>query len=130
MGWYGLELCGGDWVVLGSVTRLAVLITGDKQAEVDMAARMIENLLKTSEEVRNEHKKMQLRELAALNGTLKEVEDKCLLCGDVSHKSFECPKATLDLYKLPDQLQKKVRLRGRGGDCLRACPTVANRTLC
>lgn len=86
----------------GEDDRLHVLITGDKQAEVDMAARMIENLLKTSEEVRNEHKKMQLRELAALNGTLKEVEDKCTLCGDTAHRSFDCPKASLDVYKLPD----------------------------
>lgn len=66
-----------------------------------MAARMIENLLKTSEEVRNEHKKMQLRELAALNGTLKEVEEMSMVAVD--------PKAAFDIYKLPDQLQKKVR---------------------
>ena len=42
------------------------------QEDVDRAAEMIEDLLQPQDEQRNEHKKLQLRELAALNGTLKD----------------------------------------------------------
>jgi splicing factor 1 len=38
---------------------------------VDTAADMIADLMQPEDEARNEHKRMQLRELAALNGTLK-----------------------------------------------------------
>jgi splicing factor 1 len=33
---------------------------------------MVEQLLEPMDEARNEHKRLQLRELAALNGTLKD----------------------------------------------------------
>lgn len=36
--------------------------------QVDSAARMIEELLVPTDEARNEHKRLQLQELAALNG--------------------------------------------------------------
>ena len=42
------------------------------QEDVDNAAVMIEDLLQPQDETRMEHKRMQLRELAALNGTLKD----------------------------------------------------------
>lgn len=41
------------------------------QEDVDKAAEMIEDLLQPNDESFNEHKRLQLRELAALNGTLK-----------------------------------------------------------
>jgi hypothetical protein len=44
------------------------------QEDVDNAALMIEDLLQPQDETRNEHKRLQLRELAALNGTLKDEE--------------------------------------------------------
>ena len=44
------------------------------QEDVDAAAIMIEDLLQPQDEQRNEHKRLQLRELAALNGTLKDDE--------------------------------------------------------
>jgi hypothetical protein len=47
------------------------------QEDVDNAALMIEDLLQPQDETRNEHKRLQLRELAALNGTLKD-EEVCL----------------------------------------------------
>lgn len=46
------------------------------QEDVDKAAEMIEDLLQPNDESFNEHKRLQLRELAALNGTLKP-EDVC-----------------------------------------------------
>jgi hypothetical protein len=41
------------------------------RVQVDAAAAMITDLLQPEDEARNEHKRRQLRELAALNGTLK-----------------------------------------------------------
>jgi splicing factor 1 len=36
---------------------------------------------------------MQLRELASLNGTLRDDENQtCLNCGAVGHRKFECPE--------------------------------------
>ena len=49
---------------------LHVMITGDRQEDVDRAAAMIEMLLRPQDEEQMEHKRIQLRELAALNGTL------------------------------------------------------------
>jgi hypothetical protein len=40
---------------------------------------MIEDLLQPQDETRMEHKRMQLRELAALNGTLKDEDVRFLL---------------------------------------------------
>ncbi len=38
---------------------------------MDNAAKLLEELMQPEDEARNEHKRVQLRELAALNGTLK-----------------------------------------------------------
>ena len=46
---------------------------------------MIRDLLRPEDESRNEHKRLQLRELAALNGTLKD-EEFCFLCGSAGHR--------------------------------------------
>ncbi|GMH33986.1 hypothetical protein BSKO_01820 [Bryopsis sp. KO-2023] len=91
----------------GEDEQLHVLITGDRQEDVDEAANMIEKLLQPVDEERNEHKRMQLRELAALNGTLKD-DQTCYLCGDSGHRSYECPKKAPDVYKLPTHIQQKV----------------------
>ena len=45
---------------------------GDDEAAVVAAAGMVERLLVPVDESMNEHKRLQLRELAALNGTLKD----------------------------------------------------------
>ncbi|KAL4439650.1 hypothetical protein ABPG75_002651 [Micractinium tetrahymenae] len=75
--------------------------------QVDAAAAMVERLLQPLDEEMNEHKKLQLRELAALNGTLKD-EQYCFICGDSGHQQSDCPKKAVDVYRLPDQLQSKV----------------------
>jgi splicing factor 1 len=51
---------------------------------------MIEKLCTPSDDDHNEHKKLQLRELAALNGTLKEVTE-CYHCGMDGHTPEMCP---------------------------------------
>ena len=58
----------------GEDEMLHVLIEGDTNKDVDMAADMIERLLVPVDEDANEHKRQQLRELAALNGTLRDEE--------------------------------------------------------
>ncbi|EFJ49823.1 hypothetical protein VOLCADRAFT_59083 [Volvox carteri f. nagariensis] len=52
----------------GEDDELHVLITGDTDEDVDKAAALIEKLLQPQDETLNEHKRLQLRELAALNG--------------------------------------------------------------
>ncbi|KAL6945290.1 hypothetical protein ACO0QE_002740 [Hanseniaspora vineae] len=46
----------------------------------------------TSPEGQNDLKRGQLRELAELNGTLREDTRPCAICGLVGHKRFDCPK--------------------------------------
>lgn len=53
---------------------LHVLVTADTQEQLDKAKEMVKQLLTPVEEGRNEHKRAQLRELAALNGTLRDDE--------------------------------------------------------
>ena len=48
-------------------------------------------LLRPLDDEQNEHKQKQLRELALINGTLRE-EDYCNICGEKGHRQFECPK--------------------------------------
>lgn len=87
---------------------LHVLITGDTQADVDAASAMIERLLEPMDEERNEHKRLQLRELAALNGTLKD-EVACYLCGETTHTALNCPTKQIEVYQLPSDVKAKVQ---------------------
>ena len=70
---------------------LHVVIMGDEQANVDKAAKLIEDMLVVIDDDKNIHKQQQLRELALLNGTLKE-DDYCMICAEKGHRQFECPK--------------------------------------
>ena len=70
---------------------LHVVITGDNQGNVDAAADMVEQMLVVIDDDKNVHKQNQLRELALLNGTLKD-EEFCAICSERGHRSFECPK--------------------------------------
>jgi splicing factor 1 len=67
-------------------------------SQVDRAAGMIEKLCTPCDEEHNEHKRLQLRELAALNGTLKDLEE-CYLCGQEGHAPEHCPNKALEVYK-------------------------------
>ena len=75
--------------------------------QADKAAEMIEDLLVPTDEARNEHKRLQLKELAALNGTLTD-DQHCYLCGQSGHRQFECPTQAADTFKLPVALKEKV----------------------
>ena len=86
---------------------LHVLVTGERQEDVDQAAVMVERLLRPMDEEMNQHKQKQLRELALINGTLKE-ENYCYLCGEGGHSQLDCPKKTMEVYHLPDAVQVAV----------------------
>ncbi|XP_022985472.1 splicing factor-like protein 1 [Cucurbita maxima] len=72
---------------------LHVLVEAETQEALEAAAEMVEKLLQPVDEVLNEHKRQQLRELAALNGTIRD-EEFCRLCGEAGHRQYACPSRT------------------------------------
>ncbi|KAF5743608.1 branchpoint-bridging protein [Tripterygium wilfordii] len=72
---------------------LHVLVEADTQESLDAAVGMVKKLLQPVDEVLNEHKRQQLRELAALNGTIRD-EEYCRLCGEPGHRQYACPSRT------------------------------------
>jgi len=90
---------------IGDDEPLHVLITGDNDVNLDKAAKMISALLVPMDETQNEHKRQQLRELAEINGTLRDrlwvrsdselsferSNVKCSICGEASHVATDCP---------------------------------------
>ena len=78
-------------IMEGDDEPLHVVITADDQRSVDAATDMIQQMLVVIDDEKNMHKQNQLRELALLNGTLKE-DEFCSICAEKGHRSFECPK--------------------------------------
>ncbi|KAI9469999.1 MAG: hypothetical protein EXX96DRAFT_588374 [Benjaminiella poitrasii] len=80
----------------GQEEDLHCLVTADTEDKVRKAVKLIEKVIETSASVpegQNELKRNQLRELAALNGTLRDDENQtCLNCGASGHRRFECPE--------------------------------------
>eukprot|EP00850_Spirogloea_muscicola_P001883 SM000007S20843 [mRNA] locus=s7:535084:547309:+ [translate_table: standard] len=95
---------------------LHVLVEADSQDAMEEAADMVAKLLIPVEEGRNEHKRMQLRELAALNGTIRD-DEFCRLCGEPGHRQYNCP-ARHSTFK-SDVL---CRICGDGGHPTIDCP--------
>ena len=96
---------------------LHVVITGDDQRSVDAATDMINQMLVVIDDEKNVHKQQQLRELALLNGTLKE-DEFCQVCAEKGHRSFECPKR-FSMKK--SQLQVKCAICGDTSHPTRDC---------
>ncbi|KAA8539781.1 hypothetical protein F0562_026473 [Nyssa sinensis] len=69
---------------------LHVLVEAETHEALEAAAGMVEKLLQPVDEVLNEHKRQQLKELAALNGTIRD-EEYCRLCGEQGHRQYACP---------------------------------------
>ncbi|KAJ0826104.1 putative transcription factor interactor and regulator CCHC(Zn) family [Helianthus annuus] len=95
---------------------LHVLVEAETQEGLDAAAGMVEKLLHPVDEGLNEHKRQQLRELAALNGTIRD-DEYCRLCGEPGHRQFACP-SKLSTFK-SDVLCK---ICGDGGHPTIDCP--------
>nr|XP_016461975.1 PREDICTED: branchpoint-bridging protein-like [Nicotiana tabacum] len=100
---------------------LHVLVEAENQDSLEAAAAMVEKLLQPVDEVLNEHKRQQLRELAALNGTIRD-EEFCRLCGEPGHRQYACPSRTTTFKS--DVLCK---ICGDGGHPTIDCP-VKNTT--
>ncbi|ESQ56203.1 hypothetical protein EUTSA_v10024523mg [Eutrema salsugineum] len=99
---------------------LHVLVEADTQESLDAAAGMIEKLLQPVDEVLNEHKRQQLRELATLNGTVRD-EEFCRLCGEQGHRQYACPSSATTFKS--DVLCK---ICGDGGHPTIDCPVKGN----
>jgi RNA recognition motif-containing protein len=82
---------------------LHVVIEGDTQADVDAAKAMIEKLLIPVDEDMNEHKRQQLRELALMNGTLRDESSI-----EAMQKRLDEETASGGLYELPETVKKAV----------------------
>ena len=91
---------------------LHCLIMADTEEKVNKAKKLIHNVIETVScilyfdnfkltrsqaasipEGQNELKRNQLRELAALNGTLRDDENQaCQNCGQIGHRKYDCPE--------------------------------------
>ncbi|KAI0787815.1 hypothetical protein C8Q74DRAFT_1254193 [Fomes fomentarius] len=75
---------------------LHCLVTADSDEKVMTCVRLINRVIETAAstpEGQNDHKRNQLRELAALNGTLRDDENQiCQNCGGVGHRKYDCPE--------------------------------------
>jgi len=101
---------------------LHVLLTADTEAQLEKATKMITDLLVPVEEGKNEHKRQQLRELALINGTLRDnawmqpnsertwepAKVKCQICGEVSHPTSDCPMKGKSFTALPEEKQQEL----------------------
>lgn len=80
----------------GEDEELHALVTGPNEQSVQKAVAMIRDILRQGIEApegQNDLKRMQLRELAALNGTLRDDEIlRCRNCGSAEHRHWECPE--------------------------------------
>ncbi|KAJ1503772.1 hypothetical protein HMI54_000557 [Coelomomyces lativittatus] len=75
---------------------LHCLISADSEDKIKIAVAMVNRIIETAStvpEAQNELKRKQLRDLAALNGTLRDDENQiCQNCGAVGHKRYNCPE--------------------------------------
>lgn len=71
------------------------IVTADNERSLKHCIKLINEVVATAAstpETQNDHKRSQLRELAVLNGTLRDDENQiCQNCGEKGHRKFECP---------------------------------------
>lgn len=116
---------------------LHCLIMADTEEKVNKAKKLIHNVIETVScalispftpvltllqaasipEGQNELKRNQLRELAALNGTLRDDENQaCQNCGQIGHRKYDCPE------KQNFTANIICRVCGNAGHMARDCP--------
>lgn len=118
---------------------LHCLIMADTEEKVNKAKKLVHNIIETVShhapwvlkewrltwtlqaasipEGQNELKRNQLRELAALNGTLRDDENQaCQNCGQIGHRKYDCPDK-------PNFTANIIcRVCGNAGHMARDCP--------
>jgi splicing factor 1 len=115
---------------------LHCLIMADTEEKVNKAKKLIHNVIETVSQLsklyqaftdtsqaasipegQNELKRNQLRELAALNGTLRDDENQaCQNCGKIGHRKYDCPE------KQNFTASIICRVCGNAGHMARDCP--------
>ncbi|KAI9881128.1 MAG: hypothetical protein M1830_008286 [Pleopsidium flavum] len=117
---------------------LHCLIMADTEEKVNKAKKLIHNVIETVSqclggdhctvrtnveqaasipEGQNELKRNQLRELAALNGTLRDDENQaCQNCGQIGHRKYDCPEQRNFTANII------CRVCGNAGHMARDCP--------
>ncbi|TGJ81281.1 hypothetical protein E0Z10_g7481 [Xylaria hypoxylon] len=99
---------------------LHCLIMADTEDKVNKAKKLIHNVIETAASIpegQNELKRNQLRELAALNGTLRDDENQaCQNCGQIGHRKYDCPE------KQNFTANIICRVCGNAGHMARDCP--------
>ncbi len=119
---------------------LHCLIMADTEEKVNKAKKLIHQVIETvctvrcpsalkhtnilqaasTPETQNELKRNQLRELAALNGTLRDDENQaCQNCGEIGHRKYDCPQARNYTANII------CRVCGNAGHMARDCPDRA-----
>ncbi|BFZ63788.1 Branchpoint-bridging protein [Saitoella coloradoensis] len=75
---------------------LHCLIMADSEDKIKKAIAAIEKIIETAASIpegQNDLKRNQLRELAMLNGTLRDDENQiCQNCGNKGHRKYDCPE--------------------------------------
>eukprot|EP00850_Spirogloea_muscicola_P013764 SM000095S24978 [mRNA] locus=s95:252449:256247:- [translate_table: standard] len=98
---------------------LHVHVTADTLEKVDAAVALIEPLLHPIDEERNNHKRKQLRELAEMNGTMRDFSKLlCGTCGETGHREWQCPQDKLTMF----QAKVTCAVCGDGGHPTADCP--------
>ncbi|KAK4508055.1 hypothetical protein PRZ48_001792 [Zasmidium cellare] len=99
---------------------LHCLIMADTEEKVNKAKQLIHNVIETAASIpegQNELKRNQLRELAALNGTLRDDENQaCQNCGEIGHRKYDCPQQRNYTASII------CRVCGNAGHMARDCP--------
>lgn len=119
---------------------LHCLIMADTEEKVEKAKRLVHNVIETASsqeyslfpesnitnktnqaasipEGQNELKRNQLRELATLNGTLRDDENQaCQNCGQIGHRKYDCPERQNYTANMI------CRVCGNAGHMARDCP--------
>ncbi|KAH8935074.1 hypothetical protein BDL97_17G011800 [Sphagnum fallax] len=94
----------------GAFEDLHVHITADTIEKVEAAVALIEPLLTPVDEDRNTHKRKQLRELAEMNGTMREFGKACAVCGETGHREWQCDKDKLVTFQSKGKVLDKEYL--------------------
>lgn len=99
---------------------LHCLIMAETEEKVNKAKQLIHNVIETAASIpegQNELKRNQLRELAALNGTLRDDENQaCQNCGQIGHRKYDCPEQRNFTANII------CRVCGNAGHMARDCP--------
>ncbi|EPY49923.1 zinc finger protein Bpb1 [Schizosaccharomyces cryophilus OY26] len=99
---------------------LHCLVSADSEDKISLAIRLIDIVIQTAAstpEGQNDLKRNQLRQLATLNGTLRDDENQvCQNCGNVGHRRYDCPE------RINHTLNIVCRHCGNAGHIARDCP--------